>query len=269
MPLLLTKSLNIPSKILYPLRFFGNSMKMKPLPFVKTLTVAFFGVGLTTGALAQERTAPSIFAPYLKPDEIAKGEVVAVLPPEQIQPFIEKVKEASQNDREWFEKYSADAQPGVPLPYHEKLGLTKAEYDQYLTLWEQRDFKKIQDLAVRLEKMGDQWVIRVGGAGAKITLLRYHEEKDEFKSPNGTLRRIEDIKAAPESILRGWTGHEWKFEEKGALGTTKENFAIGKTEDEKSGLLVYRLQDMSASGRALYDQSVLIRFDLPSSANKE
>jgi len=210
--------------------------------------------------IASSQEAPKVLAAYLTPNEGVKGEVVAVVPPDEIQKYIEKVKEGSSKNPEWFAEYSAKSKPGIPLPYDEKLGLTKEEYDQYLELWDQREFRVIQPVGVRLELLGDQWMIRVSGVGAKITLLRYDETTDIFKSPNGEMKRIEDISADPSSILRGWTGHEWKFEEVSTLGKTKENFAIGRTEDKRFGLLVYRLQDISVDGRPLYDQSVLIRF---------
>ncbi|MDA8975321.1 hypothetical protein N9F50_01910 [Akkermansiaceae bacterium] len=238
---------------------------MKAQPFTQFIVSLSIWVGFTLGAAAQD-SPPKVLGDYLKKDEVAKGAVVVVVPPEEIQPYIEKVKAASVANQDWFVEYSAKATPGVPLPFHENLGLSKEEYAKYLELWDQRDFKTVQEVAIRLEKLGDQWMIRVGGVGAKIALLRYNEQTDSFKSPNGAMKRIEDIKADPASIMRGWTGHEWKFEETGALGTTKENFAIGKTEDQKHGLLIYRLQDVSKDGRPLYDQSVLIRFALPAVA---
>ena len=224
----------------------------------KSLTALLLWAGSLSLGLAQN--APKVLADYLTPNVGVKGEVVAVVPPEEIKPYIKKVEEGSAKDPKWFAEYSAKSKPGVPLPYDERLGLTKVEYDKYLELWDQREFKVIQPVGVRLEKLGDQWMIRVSGVGAKIGLLRYDAASDSFTSPNGKMARIDDIKADSASILRGWTGHEWKFEEEGALGKTKENFAIGRTEDKKFGLLVYRLQDISASGRPLYDQSVLIRF---------
>jgi hypothetical protein len=220
------------------------------------------GLFVWTGSLliASSQEAPKVLAAYLTPNKGVKGEVVAVVPPDGIQKYIQMVEEGSSKNPEWFAEYSAKSKPGVPLPYHEKLGLTKEDYDQYLELWDQREFKVIQPVGVRLELLGGEWMIRVSGAGAKISLLRYDKAADTFKSPNGKMKRIEDISADPASILRGWTGHEWKFEEVSALGKTKENFAIGRTEDKKYGLLVYRLQDISANGRPLYDSSMLIRF---------
>ena len=59
------------------------------------------------------------------------------------------------------------------------------------------------------------------------------------------------------------SGPEWKFQEETSLGKTKENFAIGKMADGKTGLLVYRMQEVSSTGRLLYDKSLVVRFGLP------
>jgi len=237
------------------------------IPLSQYIAAGALSLAVLSSVSAQDK-APEILAEYFIPNEIAKGAVVAIVPPDEIQTYINKVKEASEKNKEWFAEYSAKATPGIPLPFHENLGLTKEEYAQYLELWEQRDFKVVQEVAVRLEKLGDQWMVRVSGVGAKISLLRFDPATGNFKSPNGAMERIDDIKANPASILRGWTGKEWKYEKKGTLGVTKENFAVGKTEDKKYGLLVYRLQDIGVNGRSLYDQSALIRFALPGTSDK-
>ena len=83
-----------------------------------------------------------------------------------------------------------------------------------------------------------------------------------FRSPNGDLKRIEDIKADSASILGEWTGSEWKFEEETSLGKTKENVAFGRFADGKYGLIVYRVQEMSTEGTRLLDKSLVVRFPL-------
>ncbi len=74
----------------------------------------------------------------------------------------------------WFKTYSAAAKPGVPLPYHENLGLTKDEYAKYIELWDQREMKPVPrgEVAIRLEqgKKG-VWLVRVSGLGTPISLL--------------------------------------------------------------------------------------------------
>ena len=141
--------------------------------------------------------------------------------------------------------------------------MTKSEYDKYRALWDQREFKVIQPVGLRLEEVDGQWKIRATGEAARLSLLRYLPKEDVIASPNGTLSRIEDIDAPAESILRAWKGHEWKFEEETGLSKVKENFAIGETADKKHVLIVYRLQDISTAGSVLFDRSMVVRFEKP------
>lgn len=217
---------------------------------------------LTLPVLAQTK-APQVFADYLTPDVAVKGEVIVVVPPDDIQPYLDKVKAAAEKDPEWFKTYSKDAKPGVPLPFDEKLGITKAEYQDYLALWDKREMKPVPqgELILRLEDKGDDmWIIRVSGLGSDITALRYNAKEDIIVSTSGNLTRIANVDADPQSILGGWKGREWKMEKEDDFGITKENFAIGKLNDGSYGLLVYRLQEVSPAGALLFDKSRVIRF---------
>ncbi|MGJ8725447.1 MAG: hypothetical protein ACSHYB_12890 [Roseibacillus sp.] len=215
----------------------------------------------TLSTSAQEK-APAVFADYLVPDVAVKGEIVAVVPPEEIEKYIAKVDEVRKTDPEWFEEYSKNAKPGIPLPYDEKLGLSKTEYEEYLKLWDKREMKPLPqgELIVRLEKAGERWRIRVTGQGSDITTMFYDPKADTYTTTSGTLNRIEDIKADKRSILGEWTGKEWKMEANDGFGITKENLAIGKLSDGSYGLLVYRIQEVSEKGRRLFDKSMVIRF---------
>jgi len=186
-----------------------------------------------------------------------------VLPPPEIDKYVAKVEAAARLDPKWFKEFSSQAKPGVPLPFHEKLGLTKEEYDEYRKLWANREFKPLEDVNLLLrETLGGAWTITATGAASSISNLRYQEQGDSFRSPNGELKRIEDIKADADSILGAWTGNEWKFEEETSLGKTKENIAVGRFDGNKFGLLVYRFQEVSSEGTRIVDKSIAVRFAL-------
>ena len=92
---------------------------------------------------------------------------------------------------DWFREYSTDAKPGVPLPYHENLGLTQDEYTKYIELWDQRKMQPVPkgEVAIRLEQAKEgEWVIRVSGLGTPFSLLRYYEKTDEVRSTNGMMK---------------------------------------------------------------------------------
>ncbi|MEI6656181.1 MAG: hypothetical protein WCP45_15565 [Verrucomicrobiota bacterium] len=214
-------------------------------------------------SLVSAAEPPKIFAGLLEKDIPVSAQVGIVLPPPEIDKYVAKVEAAARLDSKWFKEFSAQAKPGVPLPFHDKLGLTKEEYDEYRKLWAKREFKSLEDVNLLLrETLGGAWTLVATGSASAISNLRYHEKDDNFSSPNGDLKRIEDIKADADSILGAWTGNEWKFEEETSLGKTKENIALGRFEGNKYGLVVYRFQEVSSEGTRIVDKSLAVRFVL-------
>lgn len=227
--------------------------------FIKALPTALaFLIVASPSAWAK---APKL-TKFLKPDTSVKGSVVLVDPPVALDEYLQKVKVAAQKDPEWFAEYSKTAKSGVPLPFHEKLGLSKKEYDAYLAVWDKREIKEVQPVTLKLEEEDGQWIIKASGAAWPISLLKYNPEKDQFRSTNGLLIKSDDVDAPASSILRAWKGYEWRLETKSTLSVLKENLAIGAAADGKNAYLVYRIQETSSTGRTLDDKSVVIRFPL-------
>jgi hypothetical protein len=204
---------------------------------------------------------PKVLGEFLPANSFVKGEIVVVVPPPELDKYVAKVEKSSHEDPDWFLQHSKNAKPGVPLPYDPKLGLTKEEYDDYLKLWAKREFKPTDPAVLQLKQgKDDTWVIQAAGPASALSLLSYNEKSGTFKSLNGEMKRLPDVDADPDSTLGAWKGHEWKFEEEGGLGTTKENIAIGKTADGKYGLIVYRMQETSSAGTHLMDKGMVVRF---------
>ena len=210
---------------------------------------------------------PKIFAGFFEQDVPVKGQIGIVMPPPEIDKYVAKVEIAARKDPKWFREFSGTAKPGAPLPYDERLGLTKPEYDEYLALWNKREFKAIAEVMLLLRQgSGETWSINSTGEASMLSTIRYVAKDDLFRSPNGEMKRIDDIKADSSSILGEWTGMEWKFEEETGLGKTKENLALGRLAGDKFGLIVYRAQELSSEGTRLLDKSLVIRFPLGKSA---
>lgn len=236
-----------------------NALKMTP-GITCTLFVALFS--LLAGETSGQTKAPQSFEPYLEPDKSYIAEKVVVVPPKEIEKYYKLVKAGAAKNPEWYETYSEGAKPGVPLPYHENLNLTPEEYQEYRALWDKREFKVVEKVGIRLEKVGAQWRFLTTAQGDRISLLRYDEKADVFNSINGSLKRIDNIDAAAETILGAWKGVEWRFEEETAIDRTKENFAIGKSADGKYAFIVYRLQEVTVANTVLIDESQVLRIQL-------
>jgi len=133
-------------------------------------------------------------------------------------------------------------------------------------LWAKREFRaEAEAVLILREAKPGEWVINATGLASMISTLRYFPAKDEFRSPNGTMVRIEDIDTPENGMLGKWKGYEWRFLEKTMIGVTKENIALGRMADGKHGIIVYRVQEVSSQGTPLYDRNMVIRFALPAS----
>lgn len=233
-------------------------MRVQPVrPAMKFLSIALF---LTVSLSAE---VPEVFGGMFEKDVPVKASIGIIVPPPEIEKFIAKVETSARKNKEWFAEYTKTSKPGAPLPFHENLGLTQEEYDEYIALWAKREFKSTEEVMLVLrETFGKTWSITATGEAGIISTLRYDPEKDTFRSPNGELKRLEDIKADAGSILGAWSGLEWRLEEETGLGKTKENFAVGKYDDKPFGLVVYRVQEISSEGSRLLDKSLVLRFAL-------
>lgn len=228
------------------------------------LHLPLIAVSLIASLAAAE--VPKVFAGLLEPGVPKRGQIGMVVPPKEIDKYVAKVESAARKDPKWFREFSSQSKPGVPLPYDERLGLTKEEYAEYLALWAKREFKPMEEVTLLLRESSGSWVVASTGKASTISTLRYDGKDDMFRSPNGDMKRIKDVKSDPESILGQWTGGEWKFEEETSLGKTKENIAVGRYADNKFGIIVYRVQELSTEGTRLLDKSLVIRFPLGKSA---
>ena len=223
-------------------------------------------VPLLTACLAAQLSAadvPKVFAGLFEPDVPVKGQIGKVLPPPEIDKYNVKVEAAARKDPKWFREFYSQTKPGDALPFDERLGLTKEEYADYLVLWNKRDFQAMEDVMLLLrQNPGDTWGITATGDASPLTTLRYLNKEDKFRSPNGDLVRVKDIKAEASGVLVAWSGQEWGFEEDTGLGKTKENIAIGRFVDNKFGIIVYHVQELSTEGTRLLDKSLVVRFAL-------
>lgn len=218
-------------------------------------------LALITGLSAAE--VPKVFAGLFEQNIPIKGEIGVVIPPPEIDKYVAKVEAAARKDLKWFREFSSQGKPGAPLPYDERLGLTKPEYEEYLALWSKREFKLREEVMLLLrQNAGDSWSLTATGGASLFSTLRYDAKNDSFRSPNGELKRIDDVKADSTSILGEWSGSEWKFEEETGLGKIKENFAIGRFAGNQYGIIVYRAQELSTEGTRLLDKSLVVRFAL-------
>lgn len=235
---------------------------MKKLTLMVVMSGLF--VGMAGWVLAD--SAPKILSEFLEPEKITKGEVVKMEIDSEFNKFTALLAQAKQKDPAWYKEHLAKSDPKNPIPlYDAKLGMTKAEYDKYVKLWEKRKYKRVNQgrvelMLTALDKEKGEWAIQTTGKGLPISLLKFRETTGDIVSTNGVMKRIADIHSPATGLYREWNGYEWRYYNEGSLVKIKENFAIGRTGDKRYGILIYSLQEVSGAGTPLADDLIIIRF---------
>lgn len=214
-------------------------------------------------SISQAAEPPAAFQGLFEAGVPVRAQIGTVMLPQALDELVAKVDVAAQANPEWFEEYSAENKPGLPLPFHENLGLSAAEYQEYLRLWRMREFRPEEDVVILIrESSRGTWALTGTNRASVLSTLRYDPETDSFRSPNGELERLEDIDAEEDSILGAWKGREWRLQQEGLLGVTRENIAIGTMAGDRYGLLIHRVQEVSTEGALIINRSLVIRFPL-------
>ncbi len=221
--------------------------------------------GFTTFVSAAK--PPAILAKFFEANKEVRGEIVKVDMPGEFLKYRKLLSQAQAKDPEWFKKHQEKAgEESLILPYDPKLGISKADHEKYKAIYNKRKFKRVEGGEVNLvltEEDEGVWGINVftkNGAPTPFSALSFIAKDDVFKSMNGSLVRIEDIKSPKESVYGAWNGYEYRFFDDGNLVKTKENIAIGRTGDGKYGLLFHSLQELTGRGQLLADNLLIIRF---------
>ena len=232
---------------------------------MKSIKLTVFAL-VSLYSIASAKT-PAVLAKFFTPNKEVKGEIVKVDMPGEFLKYRQILAEAQAKDPEWYKKFEEKAEDqSLLLPYDAKLGISKAEYAKYKALYEKRKYKRVEggEVSLMLTDNGDKtWTINVfakQGITTPLSALSYKEEGDVFKSINGELVRIDDIKSPKQSVYREWNGYEWRYFNDSSLVKTKENMAIGRTGDGRYGLIFHSLQELSGQGQLLADNLLIIRF---------
>jgi hypothetical protein len=135
--------------------------------------------------------AASIAAPFdeLLPKSGTQGRVMTVAVPERLKELTAQMMESLKKNQEWFLKASKEAPVGAPIPYDERLGISRDEYDEYLKLIKHGSLAEVG--AFKLEVLENPDGSRSLDAGASLPPLRgikFNSNGEVIETPFGTLK---------------------------------------------------------------------------------
>jgi hypothetical protein len=216
------------------------------------------------GAAGAAATDPAL---RLIPTGSVRVDVLQLTAPPRLLELTGKFQQAIGKDPEWWLNYARQAKPGQPLAYHPKLGLTRAEYDEFLRLGKQMVVKKAGEGTITVRALGDgRFTLDGGQTAPELTGIEIDLKKNAVRTPYGTATDRGEIRAnrATQTATGPWSGVVWKYEKQGAVfGTgTSASLAFGRPQESGKGILYYQVTRIEPGAQPLQITRVLT-YDLP------
>lgn len=170
--------------------------------------------------------------PYLPKSGVIAGQVMELTASAELGRVTEKMQRAAQKDAAWFKSYVAKANPDQPLPYHKRLGLTKAEYDVILNA--KMTLRDKGPVSIKVTASDGKVEFAADGLARALNGVRLPAGQKEAETPHGKLTKFSEISQDDaESPIGRWKGVQWKKEDAPAV-----TLAIGRR-GSGDGILYY------------------------------
>lgn len=174
---------------------------------------------------AQDRLTGKTFTGNLKEDIVLllpEGEYqVAIMDKVEMDPksqlLMQKLQAAVEKNPEWFVEQQQKMKSGEPIPYNKRLGLTKAEYEEFMNLSKNPN-------SMRMTKSGSEAVVikyvqdklTFKGSGRLKVLDKLTINLQDLTAQLGEIEFSEpeevSVNTADNGLRSKWKGFTWRFE---------------------------------------------------------
>jgi hypothetical protein len=179
--------------------------------------------------------------------------------------FIElgnRLKAAAEKDPDWAQEQSLNAKPGEPLPYDPKMGLTEAEYREFLKLQETIAMKPVRTVTVVVEPNMGGWRFGPATTAKELHSIAVDTLRDQVHTPYGDLNPGPRVVASDFQRATGrWNGLRWRgdFVDPQTQSGTVVVFAVGKHVETGRTVLYLEKRRMD-HGRIVENTKSFFRF---------
>lgn len=155
-----------------------------------------------------------------------------------------KMQQAIAKNPEVWKAALKNAKPGEPIAYDPRLGLTKSEYHEYLSLGFK--LKKTSITArVKIAQEGHLITMHMGSGSPKHDKVVIDMKSNTVITPLGVAGNFTRVEPSEDQKATGpWEGIEWKFEKFDKETDFPKNativkFALGKLKATGRGFMYY------------------------------
>lgn len=183
------------------------------------------------------------------------------VPPPRFLEIYKKVQEAAQRDPEWWKQKTASAQPGQPLPYDPKMGITPEEYSEMLELGKQPVLGPVGQASFTVKREGGKLTLDGGQALPELTGIQVDPANATVTTKFGVLSQEQKLDPSKTQTPLGQiTGYRWARQP--TADSPGVAFLLGRFGDQPKGLIVYEMVQVGADGRPTGGGQYFMIYDL-------
>jgi hypothetical protein len=182
-----------------------------------------------------DKTIADVMAPGLSPKVVEMSE---------------RLQQVAAKDPNWWREYAGQYPPGTPVPYHEKMEVTREEYLEFVELSARPSLIKYGEVLLEVSSP-QQGVFRISAGdtvpemdGIQVDLVR-----DRIETPFGQAvqKTFVNRDMEKQKLTGTWEGVQWEHLEVDttAQKATSINFALGRLDESNTGILYYRVMRMT------------------------
>lgn len=232
---------------------------------LKLVTWASMVLAAAPGDAVAQRAFPLDSVRALLPAGTLRMDAMDLAPSPRMAELAARLQAAIQRNPEWFQEQVRRARPGEPLPYDERLGLTRAEYDEYQRLAAGMGLRKVAEAPLTVRAEGSRLVFDGGAGLADLTGVAIDLQADRLLTPLGDAGGSREVHNDGEGAAMGaWDGRTWSLEEVSPDGRDGKvvSLSVGRLRESGRGVLYWQARQVRGGQPVLRIVRILF-YDVP------
>jgi hypothetical protein len=192
------------------------------------------------------------FELLLPPGEY-RAELMRFVAPARFIELSSRLVAALRANPELVMELEAQGEPGEPVPYDGRIGLTEEEHAEYLRLSDQLRLAKYDEATVTVERdQSGEFVLGLPVDSEMNGIITLDSKQLTVKTPYGDLASPSDVVADPRQLATGpFNGYSWRNEATPSSSEPRIKLYIGQLAESKKGFIAYEVRDMSTGKRVI------------------
>jgi hypothetical protein len=191
----------------------------------------------------------------------------------RVDELTKKLQLAVAENQEWWQEYLQEHAEERPLPYHPNMGLSEAEYEEFLAQADELSVAKTGEATLQVRASVEGLLVLDGGEELpELTGLTFDLERNVLETPYGTTTDYETLHPR-KSALGSWDGVQWSLEDAestdiATMTATVAKLALGTLKESGRQVLYYDVKRVE-DGAAVEQITIILYYDLPGTSDTD